>query len=174
MAFTKKVKENMLDSYEKWLSENEGVFFAEYSKFTMKDMDAMRAKVRETGGNIHVAKNTLLERALKNKNMKTEGDLVGTTMLGYIPNDAPALAKIFSDASKAENFKIKWGYLDGAFINEKAIKNLADLPPLPVMRATLLGVLNAPASKLVRTINEPARSLAGVFKAFSEKETAAA
>lgn len=174
MAFTKKEKENKLESYEKWLSENEGVIFAEYGRFTMKDMDAMRAKVRETGGNIHVAKNTLLDMALKSKKMKTDGDLVGTTMMAYIPTDAPALAKIFSDASKSENFKIKWGYLDGEFINERMIRELADLPPLPVMRAKLLGMFNAPASKLVRTINEPARSLAGVFKAYSEKEAAEA
>jgi len=173
LAFTKKEKDVMLTKYEQWLQDNQGVFFAEFSKFSMKEMDALRVKVRETGGNIHVAKNTLLEMALKNKNLKTSGDIEGTTMLAYIPSDAPVLAKIFSDAAKAETFNLKWGYLDGKFIDASEIKALADLPPLPVMRATLLGMLNAPASKLVRTINEPARSLAGVFKAYSEKEAAA-
>ncbi len=173
MAFTKKEKEEMLSKYEHWLSENQGIFFAEFNKFTMKEMDALRVKVRETGGNIHVAKNTLLEMALKKANMKTTGDVEGTTMLAYIPADAPALAKIFSDASKAETFNLKWGYLDGKLIDASEIKALADLPPLPVMRAMLLGTLNAPASQLVRTINEPARSLAAVVKAYSEKEAAA-
>ena len=59
---------------------------------------------------------------------------------------------------------------DGAFLEA----NLPELPPLPVVRAQLLGVLQAPASKLVRTIAEPARSLAAVFRAYSEKEEAPA
>jgi len=50
---------------------------------------------------------------------------------------------------------------------------LAELPPLPVMRATLLGTIMAPASKLVRTIAEPARGLAAVVKAYSENATVA-
>ena len=54
------------------------------------------------------------------------------------------------------------------------VKALADLPPLPVVRAQLLGVLQAPAGKLVRTIAEPARSLASVLQAYSEKAQAAA
>ena len=53
-------------------------------------------------------------------------------------------------------------------LNASQIKALADLPPLPVMRATLLGTILAPASKLVRTLAEPARGLAAVIKAYSE------
>jgi large subunit ribosomal protein L10 len=52
------------------------------------------------------------------------------------------------------------------------VKSLADMPPLPVLRAQLLGVLLAPASKLVRTLAEPGRSIAGVLKAYSEQGTA--
>jgi len=54
------------------------------------------------------------------------------------------------------------------------VKALADLPPLPVMQATLLGVISAPATKLVRTLAEPARSMAAVVKAYSEKAPVAA
>ena len=59
----------------------------------------------------------------------------------------------------------------GKALSASQVKALSDLPPLPVMRATLLGVLQAPASKLVRTIAEPARGLAAVVKAFTEKGT---
>ena len=62
----------------------------------------------------------------------------------------------------------------GQALNPAQVKVLSELPPLPVMRAQLLGVLQAPAGKLVRTIAEPARSLASVFRAYSEKEQAAA
>ena len=54
-------------------------------------------------------------------------------------------------------------------ITDKQVKSLADLPSLPVMRAMLLGVISAPATKLVRTLAEPARSMAAVVKAYSEK-----
>jgi large subunit ribosomal protein L10 len=59
-------------------------------------------------------------------------------------------------------------------ISPAQIKALADMPPLPVVRAQLLGVLNAPAGKLVRTINEPGRGLAAVIKAFQDKNAAPA
>ena len=58
------------------------------------------------------------------------------------------------------------------FRSADEIKMLADLPPLPVMRARILGILNAPASKLVRTLAEPARQIAAVVKAYSEQGAA--
>ena len=69
---------------------------------------------------------------------------------------------------------MKGGYLDGQAISARQVKSLAELPPLPVMRAQLLGVISAPATKFVRTLAEPARSVAGVLKAYSEKEAAPA
>jgi large subunit ribosomal protein L10 len=73
-----------------------------------------------------------------------------------------------------EAVKLKGGFLDKQSLNSAQVKALADLPPLPVIRAQLLGVLQAPAGKLVRTIAEPARSLASVLRAYSEKAQAAA
>ena len=63
---------------------------------------------------------------------------------------------------------------DGKSLNATQVKSLSEMPPLPVMRATLLGVLQAPASKLVRTLAEPARGLAAVVKARSESAQASA
>ena len=64
--------------------------------------------------------------------------------------------------------------MDGQVLSSDQVKALASMPPLPVVRAQLLGVLQAPAGKLVRTIAEPARGLAAVIKAFTEKAPAAA
>jgi large subunit ribosomal protein L10 len=101
--------------------------------------------------------------------------LEGSTLIGFAFADAPALAKVISEVTaKSEVFKVKGGYLGKQVISSKEIKALADLPPLPVMRARLLGTLLAPASQLVRTLAEPARSLAAVVKAYSEKDAAAA
>jgi len=84
------------------------------------------------------------------------------------------MAKVVSDASKSEIFSVKGGLLGSALMTPAQIKALADLPPLPVLRAQFLGVLLAPASKLVRTIAEPGRSLAGVLNAHVEQAQAPA
>ena len=101
--------------------------------------------------------------------------LVKSTAVSFAFADPAAIAKALTDAMKGNEFvKVKGGFMSGKALNAAQVKSLAETPPLPVVRAQLLGVLQAPASKLVRTIAEPARSLAAVVKAFSEKAAAAA
>jgi large subunit ribosomal protein L10 len=170
LAFSKKHKSKMVSDYETWLGKSQAIFMLEYSKMTMKDIDALRSKVRDTGSEAHIVKNTLMELAMKSAGYENVKKAEGTLLVGFAYNDAPALAKVFADASKnSEIFKLRGGYLEKKELGAAQVKALADLPPLPVMRATLLGVLQAPASKLVRTLAEPARSLASVVKAYSDK-----
>ena len=175
MAFTKKQKGDMTAQYENWLAESQAMFVLEYVGLTMKEVDTLRAKARETGSEIHLVKNTLFSRALQTKGYVVPEFLEGTSLVGFAFNDPPALAKVFADFIKGnETRKVKGGFLGKDVITDAQVKSLADLPPLPVMRATLLGVISAPASKLVRTLAEPARSLAAVVKAYSEKAPVAA
>ncbi len=170
MAFSKQHKSVMLKSYEQLLKKSQAVFVIEYKKMTMKEVDALRAKVRDAGGQLHVVKNTLMGIALDHQGIR-HTTLEGTSLMGFAINDIPALAKVFMDQTKnTEVYKVKCGFMDGRQITASDVKTLADLPPLPVMRAKLLGMLQAPAAKLVRTINEPARSLAFVFKAYATKD----
>ena len=175
MAFTKKRKGEMSAQYEKWLSESQAVFVLTYVRMNMKEIDAFRAKVRETGSEIHLVKNTLFDRTLDKNGFPKSSFLEKTSLVGFAFSDAPALAKVFTDVTKGnDNYKIKGGYLGKALIDNKQVKVLADLPSLPVMRAMLLGVINAPATRLVRTLAEPARSVAAVIKAKSESASTAA
>ncbi|GAP20572.1 50S ribosomal protein L10 [Leptolinea tardivitalis] len=170
MAFSKEHKSKMLSDYENWLGKSQAVFMLEYNKMTMKDIDAFRTKVRETGSEAHIVKNTLMQLAMTNAGYKDVKKAEGTLLVGFAYNDAPGLAKVFAEASKnSDVFKMRGGYLDKQLLSVEQVKALAELPPLPVMRATLLGVLQAPASKLVRTLAEPARSMASVVKAYSDK-----
>lgn len=173
MAFTKEEKQKLLNQYTVWLKESKSVVFLEYKRLDMKTIDGLRARAREVGGELHVAKNTILEKALQTAGYKGGVQPIGTTLCAFAFDDAPAMAKIVQDAikeSKEELFKVKIGYLAGQAINASQVKALADLPPLPVMRAILLGTIMAPASKLVRTLAEPARQIAAVIKARSEKD----
>lgn len=175
MAFSKKHKKEMYAEYQDLLAQSQGVFVLEYKKMTVKEVQALRSRVRETGGSARIIKNTLMDLALKGVGIKTEKALVGTCLFGFALKDVPGVAKIFTEVAKnSEVFKLKGGYMDKQILTPEQVKSLADLPPLPVMRSKLLGLLNAPASKLVRTLAEPARSLASVLKAHSDKEAAPA
>lgn len=177
MALTKQRKEEVLATYQDWLKRSQAVILVEYTGAKMKDLDAIRSKVRESGGEFHVVKNTLARRVFAENGMNiSEETLSKSTAVSFAFTDPASTAKALSDATKGMEFvKVKGGFLGGQALSTAQVKALADLPPLPVVRAQLLGVLQAPASKLVRTIAEPARSLASVFRAYSDKaQTAAA
>ena len=162
--------------YAEWLGKSQAVVLVEYTGVKMKDLDAIRAKARESGGEFHIVKNTLAKLALEKAGYKVPVDYAEkSTAIGFAFSDAAGFAKALMEVTKGmEAVKIKGGYLGVDALNAAQVKSLANLPPLPVMRAQLLGVLQAPASKLVRTLAEPGRQLAYVIKGYSEKAAPAA
>lgn len=174
MAFTKKEKEALIANYEKWLKESKAVYVMSYQKMRMKDIDALRSEAREIGGEFHVVKNTLMKIALKNCGFEDSSVFSDSSLVAFAFQDAPALAKIVDKASSTDLFAVKGGYMDGAILDAKSIIALSKLPPLPQMRAQLLALIQTPATQLVRTISEPARQVAAVVKAYSEKSPAPA
>jgi large subunit ribosomal protein L10 len=176
LAISKERKDEVLSQYADWMKRSQAVILVEYTGVRMKDLDNIRAKIRESGGEFHVVKNTLARRAFADNGMQFPSDyLVKSTAISFAFNDPALTAKALADATKGNEFvKVKGGFMSGQSLNAAQVKALADMPPLPVVRAQLLGILQAPAGKLVRTIAEPARGLAAVLKAFSEKASAAA
>jgi large subunit ribosomal protein L10 len=170
LAFTKEEKNQMMAQYREWLSKSQALFLLEYSKMTQKEIDTLRSKVREAGGEMHVVKNTLFSKVAEEMGIHAGSLLEKTSIIGFAFKEPPALAKVVSESTaKSEVFKVKGGFLGKAQMNPAQIKALGDMPPLPVLRAQLLGVLQAPASKLVRTLAEPGRSVAAVIKAYSDQ-----
>ncbi|HNB37067.1 MAG TPA: 50S ribosomal protein L10 [Anaerolineales bacterium] len=176
MAISKQRKEEVLAQYNDWVKRSQAVILVEYTGANMKSLDNLRAKVREAGGEFHVVKNTLARRVFADNGMELPEDyLVKSTAISFAFNDPASTAKALTDATKGNEFvKVKGGFMGGKSLNPAQVKALSDMPPLPVMRATLLGVLQAPAGKLVRTIAEPARGLAAVIKANMEKNASPA
>jgi large subunit ribosomal protein L10 len=172
LAISKQRKEEFVAQYIEWLNKSQALFVTEYSGLSMKQIDDLRSKVREAGGEFHVVKNTLGKVAFQQAGLPvSEKLLTGSTAVAFAFQDTPALAKVITEfARTSEAVKVKGGYLDRREISAEQVKALADLPPLPVIRAQLLGTLQAPASKLVRTLAEPARALAAVIKAYAEPE----
>ena len=175
MAITKERKEEVLSQYADWMKRSQAVILVEYTGVRMKDLDNIRAKIREAGGEFHVVKNTLARRAFADNGLEVPSDyLVKSTAVSFAFTDPATTAKALTDATKGLEFvKVKGGFMGNQALDAAQVKSLAEMPPLPVVRAQLLGVLQAPAGKLARTIAEPARGLAAVLKAFSEKASVA-
>lgn len=171
MAFTKEEKKDLVENYEKWLSESRASFVLAFNKMTVKEIEQIRSDAREIGGEFHVIKNTLMDIALKNAGFENTGIFDEASIVAFAFEDAPSLAKIVDRAGSTEMFKIKGGYMDGSPITASEIQSLAQLPPMPQMRAQLLALIQTPATQLLRTISEPARGIAAVLKAYSEKNT---
>lgn len=138
----------------------------DYSGITVADDTALRRKMREAGVEYTVVKNTLLRRANDNVGFsELDGVLNGTTSLATSTEDPIAPARIINEfAEKLQNcFEIKGGFMDGKVMSVDDIVALAKIPPLPVLRAQVLGTMLAPIS-----------SLAVVLKAIAEKNGAPA
>ena len=176
MALSKQKKNEVVEQYKEWLTKSQSVILVEYTGATMKDMENIRLQVRESDGEFHVVKNTLMKLAFEASGFSIpEGLLENSSAASFAFSDPAATAKALSEAVKGlDAIKVKGGYIGQEMLNVEHVKALSDLPPLPVVRGQLLGVLQAPAGKLVRTIAEPARSLAAVFRAYSEQAQAAA
>jgi large subunit ribosomal protein L10 len=176
LAISRQKKDQVLAQYQAWFDRSQAVVLVEYTGVTVKQLDALRAKIRETGGEFHIVKNTLARKVFAEQNVQVPQEmLVNSTAMTFAFSDAAATAKALTEATKGlEAIKLKGGLLDKQVLSSEQVKALAALPPLPVVRSQLLGVLQAPAGKLVRTIAEPARSLAAVFQAYTDKAQAAA
>lgn len=176
MAISKQRKEEVLAHYSDWVKRSQAIILVEYTGANMKSLDAIRAKVRESGGEFHVVKNTLARRAFEANGMEFPRELlVKSSAISFAFTDPASTAKALTDATKGSEFvKVKGGFMAGKALTAAQVKALSDMPPLPVVRAQLLGVLQAPAGKLVRTVAEPARGLAAVIKAFTEKSSSPA
>jgi len=170
LAFTRKEKEAMVDQYRDWIRNSKAFFVMSYQNMGMMAVDQARENLREVNGEMHVVKNRLFKIVMDEMNLDYEdGFWEENNMVSFAFSDAPSVAKVMSDMTKSSVFDIRLGYMDEKLLTADQVKSLADLPTLPVMRGIMLGTIMASASKLVRTLAEPARSMAAVVKAFSEE-----
>jgi large subunit ribosomal protein L10 len=137
----------------------QSLIVAEYRGLNVERITQLRAKARTSGVWLRVLKNTLARRAVQGTPFeKLSEKMVGPLMYG-ISQDPVAGAKVLSEFAKEnELFVIKAGAMPNAVMSAQDIKALAQLPSREQLIATLLGTLQAPMTKLVRTLNEvPAR-----------------
>ncbi|MFZ5809266.1 MAG: 50S ribosomal protein L10 [Chloroflexota bacterium] len=175
MAITKARKNEVVEMVKDWAGRSQAMFVVEYTGLNMKQIDDLRQKARQSGGEFHIVKNTLGKLAFETAGLAVKEEFfTGSTAIAFAFQDPPTLAKVINDFARTNTaLKVKGGYLEREAISAASVQSLADLPPLPVMRAQLLGTILAPAGKLVRTLAEPARQMAAVLKAYSDKDNPA-
>ena len=142
-----------------------------YQGLKVAHMTELRQRLQKAGAEVHVVKNSIFRIAAKEAGVaELNGSLAGQMAVVTGQKDISAAAKTLKNfAAEFDKLKLKFGYLNNQRLEESAVIALADLPSLDVLRAKILGLLVAPATKLAILINTPASQLAQVIKAKSEK-----
>lgn len=150
------------------------VVVAHYAGLSVAQMSDYRERMREAGGKVKVAKNRLAKIALKDTDVAGISDLMqGPTCLAY-SDDPVAAAKVAVDYAKGnDKLVILGGAMGTTVLTADSVKALAALPSLDELRGTIVGLLQAPMVKLVRTLNEPGAQLARIMQAKASQDEAA-
>jgi large subunit ribosomal protein L10 len=144
---------------------------SEYKGMTAGQSDDLRRRLRAVRAEMRIAKNTLVRRAIKDTPFATLEDKLGGPVgliLGY-DDPIQAAKTITSYKDAGDKLKLRGGVIGGKPLTPEEIQTLATLPPREVIMAQLLGLLQAPATRLVRLLNEPGSALARVVDAIGKK-----
>lgn len=133
-----------------------------------------RRKVKEAGGAVKVAKNTLAQLALKDTDAEGISKLLtGPTILAFSKDPIAAAKATVAFAKGNEKLVILGGAMGKTALNPDGVKALAALPSLDELRAKLVGLIQAPATKVAQVLNAPAAKVARVLQAYANKNEAA-
>ena len=149
------------------------VVVAGYSGLTVANMEVLRKNMRAAGVTVQVAKNRLAKIALEGTDVASISPLLrGPTLIAYSsdPIAAPKVAAAF--AKDYEKFVILGGAMGKTALSPDNVKALATLPSLDELRAKIVGLLQAPATKIAQLATAPAAKLARVFGAYANKDAA--
>lgn len=149
---------------------------AQYAGLTVAQLTDLRVKARNNGVYVRVAKNTLVRRAVQGTDYECVADeLTGPLLYAFSKEDPGAAGRLVKDFAKAnDKLKTKLVAIGGQVYGASELDRLASLPTREQALSMLLGVLIQPATLLVRTLAEPASSLARVIKAVGDQQAAPA
>jgi large subunit ribosomal protein L10 len=156
------------------LEKSKSVVFVDYQGLSASDVSALRSKISETGAEMAVAKNTLLEVALNEAKLdadKAQEALKGPTaaVFGYEDSVGPIKA-LFEFAKKLELPKIKSGFVDGLYTSFEQIEVLSKLPSREQLLGTVVSALNSPVAGFVNVLGGVPRKFVYAISAIAEKK----
>ena len=151
------------------------VWVVDYCGLTVKDIQALRTAIRESGASLKVYKNTLMHIALEESNLPTLDDmLAGPSAFVFAGNDVAAAAKAVKTFAKAnKNLEIKGGLMEGAQVSAAQVEAIASLPSREELLAQIAGAISGVARGLAVALNGVPSGLAQVTKAVADQKEAA-
>ncbi|HEX9136599.1 MAG TPA: 50S ribosomal protein L10 [Nitrospirota bacterium] len=163
-------KETIDELHEKFARAKTAVITG-YTGINVEQITELRSKLRKSQVEYRVVKNTLARRAVQGTGLEPLKDyFVGPVGIALGFDDVVAPAKVLFEFNKTqEKLQLKIGVLDGKLLQQADIKALATLPSLNSLRGKIIGLLQAPASRMVGVLAAPGGQIARVLKAKAEK-----
>ncbi len=163
-------KAESIEELKSVFADNATVVVTQYTGMTFVEMSDLRTRLRKEGAVLKVFKNRLAQKAL-NGSVGEAGDALFKGPVALVYSADPVTAAKISAQYAKENDKLKiiGGLMGKDVLNEAGIKALATLPSLDELRGKLVGLLQAPATKIAGILVAPAGQLARVVKAYSDK-----
>ena len=149
------------------------VVVTHYLGLTVAEMTDLRGRLRKEGATLKVVKNTLVQKALDGS-VGEAGDALftGPVAIAYAPDPVSAAKVSTQYAKENEKFTVVGGLMGQTVLDQSGIKALATLPSLDELRARIVGLIQAPATKVAGVLQAPAGQLARVFGAYAAKDAA--
>lgn len=166
-------KEKVVEELGQIFASSGVVVVAHYTGMTVAQMQTLRAKMREVGGSVRVAKNKLAKIALEGQPGVGMGDLLkGMTVLAF-SEDPVAAAKVCEAYAKGnDKFVILGGAMGNAVLDQAGVKAVASMPSREELIAQIVSCIGAPASNIAGAIGAPAANIAGILTTLEEREAA--
>jgi large subunit ribosomal protein L10 len=157
------------------INESQAIFAVDYRGISVPQIAELRAKLREADASFRVVKNSLTERAADETGAADlKAYLEGPTALTFVRGDAALAAKAVADYARATQLlPFKGGLMDGGVVDAEQIRAISRLPSREVLYGQLVGIVAAPVSGLVRTLNALIGGLAVALGQVQEQKAAA-
>ena len=149
------------------------VVVTHYLGLTVAEMTDLRGRLRKEGATLKVVKNTLVQKALDGS-VGEAGDALftGPVAIAYAPDPVSAARVATQYAKDNDKFTVVGGLMGQTVLDKNAVKALASLPSLDQLRAKLIGLMQAPATKVAGVLQAPAGQIARVIGAYAAKDAA--
>lgn len=168
-------KESLVAEIKDRFNGADAVIMIDYRGLSVKEMELLRAKMRESGSEIKIYKNSLTEIAIRELALPSMDEfLAGPTAFVFVNEDAAAPAKALNAFAREHNaLELKGGFVSNQLVSAEGVKAIATLPSREELIAKLLGTMNNPIVGFARVCNGPVEAFARTVQAVAEQQAAA-
>ena len=166
-------KEKVVEELGQIFASSGVVVVAQYAGMTVKQMQDLRAKMREVGGSVRVAKNKLAKIALDGHPAAKMGDLLtGMTVMAYSEDPVAAAKVCEAYGKKNDKVVLLGGAMGDTVLDQAGVKAVAAMPSREELIAQIVSMIGAPGASIAGAIGAPASNIAGILKTIEEKAAA--